>query len=427
MKNIAIAFVASILISSQAYGDTSTLTDEEAINKARSLFPPGAQVEISPEQARKIIDRMERMQGINSALMQAYSQQTNVATPKTDIPSNNISEEELAKQISVLPSRPTELRIEDRKDGFTINGQGYVDPEGTIRSYSIDPVSGLATYLAETSPNNYIVKVTRAGTGAEPVTIGTAKRNDGVWQAESRTGKRASGQNLSILKGGFLVSRETAAFLYVPGRGLKTIALPNGFVITRFQRGDVLGTGFLLMERIDSGNSAGRLIKGLGSLFGATQYDDYQLLNFETGETVSMNISRDGKEVGEYSECRKTSTLINKCGKVDFRESLYRDIGRNLSHYFWRINWYNTPSGPMLIAQENGLKDITIRNLKTGQKAILFTRTLGIAGYDSDQSADGKIHVSAKMGFSTETIDDAVEVLSRPERTVSLNKTDADQ
>ncbi len=189
---------------------------------------------------------------------------------------------------------------------------------------------------------------------------------------------------------------------------------PDGFIPTRWQRGDVLGTGYILLERMDSGSASSGLLnalKGLGSTLSVATIDDYQLLNIDTGAMIPMNIPKAGKDVGEYSGCRKQNALVNKCAKVDFKESLYTELGRNLSHYFWRINWYSTPVGPILIAQQNGLRDITVQNLKTDKKIVALSRGLGIAGFDTNQSSDGKIRIRAKMGFSTETVDDAVQLL----------------
>lgn len=328
-----------------------------------------------------------------------------------------LSEADLNNKIMMLPNRPERLLIKDRKDGFTVNGMGYVDPEGRIRNYAIDVMSGLVTYLAEVEQNTYRIKVTRAGTDAEPIVIGSAMRNGMGWQVDSATGKRITGQTLTVLPGaGYLVTRDTAAILYRAGQSTTNIAIPNGFVAARFQRGDVMGTNHLLLER-DVGDSSQEKnlfdsFKALGSTLGLNSKEDYALLNIKTGEMIALNVSESGKNVSNYSNCRRKNNFVNECANVDFRESLYDKLGRNLSHYYWRINWFNTPTAPILVAQENGLKEITIRDLKSGRKVTAFSRIMGIAGHDSVQDDTGKIHITAQMGFSTEKIEDAVAFLA---------------
>lgn len=367
-----------------------------------------------------------RMQEIRMQLLRAMGgampNQAAAAAPAAPLAAQ--TEAELAAKIMALPQRPEHLKIEDRKDGFTANGAGYIDPEGSIMNYAIDMVSGLVTYVADIGQNTFRIKVTRAGTDAEPLLIGTAMRLGSGWQVDSVTGKRIAGQTLTVVPGaGYLVTRDTAAFLYRAGQNTANIAIPAGFVAARFQRGDVTGTGFMLVERDSSEESQENKLfnsfKSLGSSLGINKKEDYAMLNIKTGEMIPLNISDSGKAVGNYSQCRRRNAFINECDRVEFRESLYDKTGRNLTHYYWRINWFNTPTAPILVAQENGLKEITLRDLKTGKKTIAFSRALGIAGYDSVQDDAGKVHISAQMGFSTEKIDDAVAFLNTVQEPVA--------
>jgi hypothetical protein len=79
-------------------------------------------------------------------------------------------------------------------------------------------------------------------------------------------------------------------------------------------------------------------------------------------------------------------------------ESLYNQYGfPNYSHYFWRIRWFNTPSGVIVIAQENEYKDVTLTNLTTGQKVVAFHSLGGFNSFDVVQDASGKITLSVDM------------------------------
>jgi hypothetical protein len=98
---------------------------------------------------------------------------------------------------------------------------------------------------------------------------------------------------------------------------------------------------------------------------------------------------------------------------MDSFESVFqKDGSKNLSHYFWRISWFNTPEGrPILVSQEGGLSKVSATDLNSGKKVILFERTLGIAGFYAIQKPDGEVSVSAKMGFSTENKDNVLSLI----------------
>jgi hypothetical protein len=153
--------------------------------------------------------------------------------------------------------------------------------------------------------------------------------------------------------------------------------------------------------------AAGQLLnsfKSLGSSLGINRKDDYALMNIDTGKLTPINISMEGKQVQLMSECRKRNNLINDCARMDSFESVYKPDGsRNMSHYFWRISWLNTPSRTLLVSQEGGLGTITATELNSGKKVVLFERALGIANFEVQQNRDGTVDISAQMGFSQET------------------------
>ena len=415
----------SLFSTVSAAQDVGTSIEDDVRVLQMRVMMQRSGMQLSPELEAAFQKQMQR-QGvvqdrIRAASVAAAMGATEVGGQAQDKTSSAtvLSDEALLGKLSSFPKRPDNLLIDDRKDGFSVNGAGYVDPEGAIRNYAIDPVSGLATYLAETEPNTFQIKVIRVGTDAEPVQIGTAFRRDSGWQVVTVTGKKMSGEDLTIMQGaGFLVARSSAAFVYRPGKGIQNVSIPNDFLVARFQRGDVLGTNHLLLERYVSPQSRDNNIfdslKALGNTLGINKKEDYALFNFAKSEVIPINISDSGKSVGSYSRCNRRNAVVNDCARVDFRESLYDNIGKNLSHYYWRINWFSTPpSGAILIAQENGLKDITIRDLISGKKTIAFNRTLGISGYDAIQSSNGKIGIIANMGLSREKIDDAVAFLAK--------------
>jgi hypothetical protein len=74
-----------------------------------------------------------------------------------------------------------------------------------------------------------------------------------------------------------------------------------------------------------------------------------------------------------------------------------------MNHYFWRINWFNTPTRPVLVSQEGGLGSITATDLSSGKKVMVFERALGIGGFEIQQNTDGTIDITAQMGLSPES------------------------
>ena len=68
------------------------------------------------------------------------------------------------------------VQCERFRDGFAIDGQRYIDPEGKITSDGFDAQSGDLAYLAETRPGESLVKVGRALSNADPMTIATAQK-----------------------------------------------------------------------------------------------------------------------------------------------------------------------------------------------------------------------------------------------------------
>lgn len=327
------------------------------------------------------------------------------------------TDEQLGREVAALPPRPQKFVVAERMDGFSVNGKGYVDPEGRIRSYAIDPIGGLTTYIAEAGSSSFTVKIARAGTSAEPITIASASRNGSKWVVTTSSGKTISGDTLTPLAGGgLLVARQQSAFIYRPGRGVRSISVPEQYVVASFQRGDVLNTDYLLLEKAtdktDALASAFNSIRSIGAALGAKITGDYALLNTATDELVTINVMLAGKDVATYSNCQRQNSYMNKCRDASFNESLYDNTGRNPQHYYWRIYWFSTPTGPILVSLENGTKNVTVRDMRTGKKVLAFDRALGIAFFDAMQDSEGLVHLQATLGFSKDKIDDAAAFLA---------------
>jgi hypothetical protein len=356
---------------------------------------------LTPEQEKKLADMFGRAAPQTTQMQPAASTET---------------EATLTQKISALtPSAPpANLKVEDLNDGFKVNGQVYLDSEGRIKQYAYDILSGEVTYLVESSPGTYTVKFNRLGSDQDGVVIANAQRAGAGWSVQLATGKMLRGELMTILPKGVLISRDTAAFKYVPGTGVQNIAVPQGWVVAPFQHGNVGSTNHMLLEKVgqeSTGSSAGLMgsFKALGGALGVTKNEDYALLNIKDGKLTTFNISASGKDVASYSNCRRQNSMVNRCESMTSRESLFSKTGgRNIEHYFWRTNWFNTPQGPIAVALEGNMQDVTITDLNTGKRIVGFNRTLGIHDFDAAQVADGKVIVVAQLGFESKTIDDAL-------------------
>lgn len=374
---------------------------------------------LTPEQQKQLLTLLlkQQMGGAvqpTQAPTQAPAQSALQAAPAR-------TEADLATAFSKFPVLAEGVQFERFRDGFSVNGKRYIDPEGKISSYAFDPQSGDFTYLAEAHTGEFILKSGRALSTEEPVTIATAYQQGPLWQVSTATGKRFTGYRLIPSSRGFVVARDNTGFRYVPGSGTTNIVAPEAYSIAALQNGDIANTGYILLERTPEsngtqpGNSLGALfssVKSLGNTLGLGKKEDYALLQIESNRLVPVSVSLEDKQVQVMSMCKQKNILIAKCQQMDTFESAYEPNGsRHLSHYFWRINWFNVPGRPILVSQEGGLSKISATDLNSGKKVILFERTLGIANFSTVQHANGKISVTAQLGFSSETRDDVLALL----------------
>lgn len=372
---------------------------------------------LTPEQQKQLLTLLLKQQ-------LGGAQQQGAALPLPLAANNAVpqrTEASLAADFRQFPTLTQGVQFERFRDGFAINGQRYIDAEGKITSYAFDAQSGDFTYLAETHPGEYVLKAGRAMTQSEPITIATAQKQGMIWQVTAATGKKFTGYRLIPSSRGFVIARDNTGFRYVPGSGTTNIVAPEAFSIAALQNGDIANTGYILLERTPTsngtqpGNSLGALfsaVQSLGSVVGVGKKEDYALLNMDNGRVVPVNISLESKQVQVMSACKQKNFLIAKCAQMESFESAFEPNGtRNMSHYFWRINWFNVPGRPVLVSQEGGLGKVTATDLNSGKKVVLFERALGIASFAAIQDANGKINVTAQMGFSSESRQDVLALL----------------
>lgn len=359
------------------------------------------------------LQRMQGMQQAPQANLQGFA--ANAAAPSATV--ETITEEALASKLAAFPSDGAAVEIKRARDGLKFGNQVFLDPEGEVINFGSNSLTGDVTYFIKLPTGDLAVKYTRAGSNAEPVTLARARQQNGMWSLQTSTGKALTGDRLIPASKGFMVTRDASAFHYSPGQGVKNVSAIDGYHIAQFQNGDVASTGFILLEKNDNENTNNLnqlvdLASSLKKTVGLQAHDDYVLMNMATGTTVAFDKGSYANKVavgGTNCKMQSETLRVAKCDTVDFRESLYEPNGtRNAEHYFWSLFWFNTPEGAFAIAKEAGTRKVTITELSTGKKAVLFERTLGIADFEAQQSPDGTIRVEAQVGFSREAVNDAV-------------------
>lgn len=326
-----------------------------------------------------------------------------VALPKVD-------ERELASKVATMRQPGQYYVVEYRKDGFVYNGTPYIDAEGQIVRYAVDGVTGDAAYLAETSPGQGKLKWVHLSNPSETVEFGSARQGMNGWMVTTVSGKNLSGEQLVVVPTGVMVGRTSAVFVYEIGKGVRNIALPAEYVLAPLQHGSIGGTDTILLERADAGSSDNSIVnlgKTFGRLFGSTS-NDYALFNMTSSAVYPLNIDASGKLTSRFSECKRKNFAVNVCDKMTSFESLFDKNGmRNMTHYYWRVNWMRTRSGHRYaVVQENGLKEINLIDLNDGRRFSVFSRGLGIAGFNAETTREGKVKITADWAFEKHVVED---------------------
>lgn len=377
---------------------------------------PQPEIHLTPEQKaelyRNINAQIRKRTEQNRARLGNYQYPNPSKITSKPVVVPPITEQEMLEKLALFGQPANGVHFEKSRDGLVANGSPFLDPEGQIEIFGFDYLSGDITYLVK-SGQNYTIKYTRFGSSQEALTIATATKNKQNWSVKTVTGKKYNGQKLVPVSCGFIIARKGAAFYYKPGSKPVSFAPEKGFHVAFFQNGDIATTGYMLIER--DGYSKGGAdnlfgkISALGNSLGVNKKEDYKLVNIFTNESYPIDVPMDSKMENYYSDCRKKNKYTNECQNMQRRESLYETSGnKNHGHYYWRINWFNTEIGPVMVANENGLKSLNVMSLTTGKRATIAERTLGINSFETVQDETGKVNIKVKLGFSYKTIEDVV-------------------
>ncbi len=371
------SLAAALLMALPGLAAAQAMDEEALIETMRNSMAQRGQT-LSPEQELsmrlKIRETKQRMQqlGQGRAPVQgsAFAPPAPLSAPaQAATPQPARATAELAQQIAALPA-PHTVQVEQRKDGFVINGQLVVDPEGKVGRAAVDPLTGDFAYLVQRMDGVQLLKRGR-GTAA-PFTVGQVSSRPGQWMLQTVDGQTLAGDGLVLSSQGALLLRAASAFEFRPGQALRTIAIPEGWTPVPLQRGDVASTRTLLLEKDastrPSPDSLTGAVSGLFSLakrvVGAEEANDYALFHLDTGMLSTLAMAVDDKQVTRYSDCRRQNAVVNKCAKADSYESLWNPDGSpNAFHYFWQAQWFNTAGGPVAVVRQASTKEVRLFDL----------------------------------------------------------------
>lgn len=363
------------------------------------ITPPSAYQQAQANQMRQIM-----MQRMNT--QQAQEEQKVVKEEPA------ISEQELSAKKEVVMATGGPASFELKKDGILINGKMYLDFEGSVAKSGSNRLTGEFTYAIQNYDGTYTLKYYRADSDAEPIKIATVYQKNGAYNVRTVTGKTLPGTTLIPTADGFIIGRTGSAFQYRIGSKVEPLNLVDGYHIAQFQKGDVASTGYILLEKDSEPASEKNSVAGfmstldsLGNTLGINEADHYVLANISTGNLVPLDVHIDGKEVAEYSNCRRVNSVVNDCANVSYKEALFKPNGyKNNSHYFWSIDWASTLNGPIAFYKTS--TKVKAVDIKNAQVHTLFSRTLGVNEYHLIKHVDGKVSIDAQLGFSREQIED---------------------
>lgn len=303
------------------------------------------------------------------------------------------SASDLTAQLQALNAPGAFVVFEPIRDGFKINGQPYIDPDGEVVSFAGDGVTGQVGYLVATSTNRMQAKLMNARKPGSAIVIGDVLDDGGRVSFNGRDGRTANGSTVLPTSRGIALAREASIIvLDYPGQTIAK-ALPSGFHTAQFQNGDVASTRMLLIEKSrnkdDLAGSARDFLKDFGIGKGN---DDYAFFNIDMANFLPLHFSRANNE--------EQADLLNSRTWDRRREVIYNRNGQpNIHHYFWNIQWGNTAYGPLAIVKESALTQVNVINLKNGTRHCAFRRAMGIVGFNIVPTPTGDLEIHASWSF----------------------------
>lgn len=429
--------VAGLLVAATAFADGPQTPQERLmIEKLKAAYQKQG-LTLTPEREEQMLQRMRQMQA-NAIDAQVLSQADPNATPAqramaamgalrqdgampstpagpsvaapatataTAAAAGGMTSEQLLAAIAARHAQGAPTVFQQRPDGFIADGKPVIDPLGRVVAFGGDSGTGDVSYFVQTAPNQMLVRFANVHSSLPPVTVGTLTVNAAAQAFTSMDGKQVGGDTVIPAGQGVVVARDSAIFGYDYGKDVSTQPLPSGYRLASYQRGDVAGTGYVLLRRDISAAEQHDAVQGVVSLFksvaGKEDSKDYALFNVHSGHLVYLNMDEIDEQVGHGVDCHAKSAVLNKCNGWQSHASIFTDDGRpNFRHYFWRATWMPTADGPTAVALEGGVKSVDVIRLDTDQRATVFHRALGIERFTVDPLPNGSLAVTGDWAFS---------------------------
>lgn len=245
----------------------------------------------------------------------------------------------------------------------------YIDPLSPIVEASAFSATGWATYLVKgDGANDFIVKRANFTKNSDPEVLGHLEGFRREWRFTPVGRPTMAAYGYHLTSKGLVLLRTASAFTYFPSSNPRATLLPEDWQLAWRQKGDIENSRLLIVKKLAP--------KGL-----------------EPGR----------HQIGflDLDKNRMLPTIFEMTFIPNSEDAQFGN----------RFFLYDTPRGPITITLEDGINQVVIRNVKTGEKRIAFQRDAGIARIKAEQTNTGRIAVEAAVGFSDEKIYDAEDFL----------------
>ncbi|MBE0588744.1 MAG: hypothetical protein IH617_11955 [Hydrogenophaga sp.] len=245
----------------------------------------------------------------------------------------------------------------------------YIDPLSPIVEASGFSATGWVTYLVKgDGANDYIVKRANFTKNTDPEVLGHLEGFRREWRFTPVGRPTMAAYGYHLTSKGLVLSRTPSAFTYFPSTNPRATLLPEDWQLAWRQKGDIENSRLLIVKKLTpKGFEPGRHQIGFFDL------DKNHML-----PTVFEMSFIPGSEDAQFGN---------------------------------RFFLYDTPRGPITITLEDGIKQVVVRNVRTGQQRVAFSRDAGIGRIKAEQTNTGRISVEAAVGFSDKSIYDAEDFL----------------
>ena len=245
----------------------------------------------------------------------------------------------------------------------------YIDPLAPIFEASGFSATGWVTYLVKgDGSNDYIVKRADFTKNTDPEELGHLEGYRREWRFTPVGRPTIAAYGYHLTSKGLVLLRTPSVFTYFPSNNPRATLLPEDWQLAWKQKGDAENSRLLVVKKLTP--------KG-----------------FEPGR----------HQIGffDLDKNRILPTIFEMTFIPNSEEAQFGN----------RFYLYDTPRGPITITLEDGIKQVVVRNVKTGDKRVAFQRDAGIARIKAEQTNTGRIAVEAAVGFSDEKIFDAEDFL----------------